>query len=180
MPLGAARFGLLGGVADLGKLELIETQTISSGSTLDFTDLGSYNVLFATGNNIETASSNTPVSIRVSNDGGSTFEATNYQYALQSGTTSGSFNEARSTSTTSMPYFTSDSANKNRGAYCYMYNLQDSAKYSFFTHQSIEEANMMFGSAVYAVAETINAIRFLTTNTNAWTGTVSLYGIAES
>ena len=30
MPLGAARFGLLGGVADLGKLELIETQTVSS------------------------------------------------------------------------------------------------------------------------------------------------------
>ena len=27
MPLGAARFGLLGGVADLASLELIETQT---------------------------------------------------------------------------------------------------------------------------------------------------------
>ena len=38
MPLGAARFGLLGGVADLGKLELIETQTVSSATAyLDFT-----------------------------------------------------------------------------------------------------------------------------------------------
>jgi hypothetical protein len=36
MPLGAARFGLLGGVADLGKLELIETQA-SNDSALDFT-----------------------------------------------------------------------------------------------------------------------------------------------
>jgi len=162
-----------------GSLELIEEQTISSGSTLDFTNLKNYDVLFAQGINIETASSSTPISIRVSNDGGSTFEATNYQYALQSGTTSGSFNEARSTSTTSIPYFTSDSANQNRNAYCYLYNLQNSSKYSFFTYQSMEQANMIFGGGVYAVAETINAIRFLTTNSNAWTGTIKLYGVKQ-
>ena len=162
-----------------GSLELIEEQTISSGSTLDFTNLKNYDVLFAQGINIETSSSSTPISIRVSNDGGSTFEATNYQYALQYGSPTGSFGEAKSTSTTSIPYFTSDSANKNRGAYCYMYNLQDSAKYSFFTYQSMEENNMMFGGGVYAVAETINAIRFLTTNSNAWTGTIKLYGVKQ-
>ena len=39
MPLGAARFGLLGGVADLGKLELIETQTVTSVTNIDFTDI---------------------------------------------------------------------------------------------------------------------------------------------
>jgi len=39
MPLGAARFGLLGGVADLGKLELISTSTITDGSALVLTDL---------------------------------------------------------------------------------------------------------------------------------------------
>jgi hypothetical protein len=45
MPLGAARFGLLGGIADLGKLELIETQTISSAFA-DFTSIqeSTYNV----------------------------------------------------------------------------------------------------------------------------------------
>ena len=47
MPLGAARFGLLGGVADLGKLELIETQTVSGTvSEVDFTSIqeSTYNV----------------------------------------------------------------------------------------------------------------------------------------
>ena len=40
MPLGAGRFGLLGGVADLGKLELIQTQTISSSTAnMNFIDI---------------------------------------------------------------------------------------------------------------------------------------------
>ena len=37
MPLGAARFGLSG--ADLGKLELIETQTVSGVSAINFTSI---------------------------------------------------------------------------------------------------------------------------------------------
>ena len=36
MPIGQAKFGLLGGVVDPGKLELLQTQTISS-ETADFT-----------------------------------------------------------------------------------------------------------------------------------------------
>jgi len=54
MPLGAARFGL-GGVTDLGKLELIETQTFTSGSTVDFLTLNenTYNVHFVTFNNVQ-------------------------------------------------------------------------------------------------------------------------------
>ena len=57
MPLGAARFGLLGGVADLGKLELIETQTYSSGvSYIDFTSINgtNYNVHFLTFDGLST------------------------------------------------------------------------------------------------------------------------------
>ena len=49
MPIGQAKFGLLGGVADPGKLELIETQTASADSSVDFTDIKEdiYNVHFA-------------------------------------------------------------------------------------------------------------------------------------
>ena len=48
MPLGAARFGLSG--ADLGKLELIQTQTFTTTLNVDFTsiDESTYNVHFAT------------------------------------------------------------------------------------------------------------------------------------
>ena len=35
---------------------------------------------------------------------------------------------------------------------------------------------MTYGGSTYVTADTINAIQVLTTNTNAWTGTVSLYG----
>src|SRR6056300_2012916 len=95
MPLGAARFGLLGGVADLGKLELIETQTISS-SFADFESLGSYNVHLFTFNNV-VPSSATNIGLRVSNDGGTSYLATGYQYAWQRGYPS-TFTELKSTS----------------------------------------------------------------------------------
>ena len=51
MPIGQAKFGLLGGVPDLGKLELIETKIHSSDvPEVDFTDIKEdiYNVHFMT------------------------------------------------------------------------------------------------------------------------------------
>ena len=63
MPLGSARFGLLGGVLDLGKLELIETQTYSSATAnIDFTsiDESKYNVHFMTFNNVITSGGASP------------------------------------------------------------------------------------------------------------------------
>ena len=187
MPLGAARFGLLGGVADLGKLELIETQTVSSGTTADFLDLGSYNVHFLTYNNLQ-SSSTTELQIRVSNDSGSTFESTNYQYALQYMNAGGTFSEARSTSYTSLRLGNRVGNNRAGNGYAYLYNLSDSSKYSFSTSQSASQdtdaganGRFQFGSSVYTVAETIDAIRcFIAAGAFNETGTISLYGIAES
>ena len=163
-----------------GQLELIQTQTISSGSTLDFTDIKEdiYNVHFLTGNDIESTFANTAISIRLSNDNGSTFESSNYQYALQYMGVTGLFGESKSTTASEMR-FMSDSANENKGGFSYLYNLGDNTKYSFGTNQAMEHTYAQFSSSVYTVAETINAIRILTPNTNAWTGTVSLYGIKE-
>ena len=161
-----------------GQLELIQTQTISSGSTLAFTNIKQniYNVHFATLNNIESSSSSTAVNIRFSNDGGSSYEAgTNYQRAAQYGGSVGN-GESKSTGTSAISILP-DSANQNKGGYCYFYNLGDSTKYSFVTFHGIEQDYYRFGSGVYDTAETIDAIQFLTTNSNAWTGTISLYGI---
>ena len=163
-----------------GQLELIETQTLTSGNTLDFTDIKQdiYNVHFLTGNDIESAFANTAISIRLSNDNGSTFESSNYQYALQYMGVNGVFGESRSTTASEMR-FMSDSANENKGGYSYLYNL-GSSKYSFATSHAMEHTYAQFSSSVYTVAETINAIRILTPNSNAWTGTISLYGIRYS
>jgi len=188
MPLGAARFGLLGGVADLGKLELIETQTVSSVSQVDFTSIqeSTYNVHFMTMNNL-VCSSDAGIEGRFSNDGGSTFESSNYQYAIQyeqsAGTTNG---EIKSTSASVFTRLAAVGATSNEvgNGYIYFYNLGDSSKYSFLTMQS-SSVNFLsyfltyFGSQLYAVAETINAIRIFP-NAGTFSGTISLYGIAES
>ena len=193
MPLGAARFGLSG--ADLGKLELIETQTVSGASTFTFTNLkeSTYNVHFMTGiiHFDGTDNTNYDTYIRVSNDGGSTYESgANYQYAyVNAKAESTSFNERTDTAATFFRFEgTADRAACSLNFYCYFYNLGDSSKYSYMTFQQsaivfsggIELARFRFGSEVYDVAETINALQFSNNGANFDTDTVvSLYGIKE-
>ena len=163
-----------------GSLELIQSQTISSGSTLNFTSIKEsvYDVHFVLGKNMESSSSNTAVKIRLSNDGGSSYEAgTSYQRAAQYGGSIGN-GQSKSTGDSVLP-FTSDTANQNKNGYCYLYNLGNSSKYSFSTYQSMEDSYYQSGGGVYTTAETINAIQFLTTNSNAWTGTIEIYGIKQ-
>ena len=187
MPLGASRFGLLGGVADLGKLELIETQTISS-ATANFTslDVSTYNVHLFTMSDL-VVTTQTEFGIRVSDDGGSTYETSNYEFANQRGLASGSFAERKSQSQASIRLggdVTTDTNSVFNG-YVYMYNAGDSGKYTFFTsHNTFMSGTTQafeFGSGVYEVASTINAIQFGQQILNPFSsGTISAYGISES
>jgi len=161
-----------------GSLEHIQTQTISSGSTMAFTSIKEslYDTHILQATNCESSSANTSIAVRLSNDGGSSYEAgTSYHIALQYGSTSGSFGQVRSTGTSYMQ-FLSDTANANRGGYMYLFNLGDSTMYSNSSYVQMETPTMSYGGSTYVTADTINAIQVLTTNTNAWTGTVSLYG----
>jgi hypothetical protein len=188
MPLGAARFGLLGGVADLGKLELIETQTITTTTAnVDFTNLGSYNVHFLTYNNAKPDTDAVTLILRSSNDGGSTFETTNYQFAAQWGITDATFGEGKNTTANNYnsQNQVGNATNETGSGYFYLYNFLDSSKYNFVTYQSMgfnqnAKGRMAFGSAVHTVAETHNAIRLLFSSGNFENVDVSLYGIAES
>ena len=186
MPLGAARFGLLGGAVDLASLELIETKTItSSTSAIDFTDIKEdiYNVHFVTVSNFTASASGNYVQSRLSNNGGSSFISSSYQYAHQYGSTTGTFGESKSTNNTWFQYHT-DRGTGNAGSYAYFYNLGDSTKYSFSTVQTIgigAQDYMFFGSSVLPTAETHNAIRFMPSSTGTIDNIdISLYGIAES
>ena len=163
-----------------GSLEHIETQTISSGSTMAFTSIKEsvYDIHCLLGKNIESSSANTSISVRLSNDGGSSYENTNYQLALQYIPTSGTAGTVGNSSATYME-FTSDTANNNRASCMYLYNLGNSSTSSYSTFQQMETGVLSYGGSVYSPAETINAIQVLTTNTNAWTGTVELYGIKQ-
>jgi len=188
MPLGAARFGLLGGVADLGKLELIETQTVTTSTAyVDFLDLGNYNVHFLTSNNFSSTVDAEVLVPYLSNNGGTSFINSGYQQAGQVGDANGNFSESRSTSSPSLAVLgkSGTGSNEHSGSYAYFYNLLDSSKYSFMTsHQiawnDIPEAEFRFYSAVLPTAETHNAIRLTGGLGNIATLDVSLYGIAES
>ena len=185
MPIGQAKFGLLGGVADLGKLELIETQTASADSSVDFINLAtnSYNVYFVTVNDLQTSATSQAI-LRFSNNNGSSFIASGYQYATQNGNTAGTFIEDKSTSKEQINtgLLSDTSTGSSANGYFYFYNLLDSSKYSFttlhnFASYSVERFN--FGSGVLPTAETHNAFQIAPSAGNI-SATISLYGIAES
>ena len=188
MPLGAARFGLLGGVADLGKLELIETQTASNDSALDFTSIqeSTYNVHFMTVSNFQPASDNHYIAYRLY-ESGVLETAAVYQQARQFGIATGTFGESRSTGVdeVTVSHATGTDNEETNNCYIYFYNL-GAPKYSFSTsHSSGVSAGGTFGfefaSAVLPQTSTVDGIRILTDQgSNMEHATVSLYGIAES
>ena len=186
MPLGAARFGLLGGV-DPGKLELIETQTATSGSadimTVNFESIqeSKYNVHFLT---FSEGQSNgyQYLSLRFGND--STYTTSGYQYARQQMLNT-TFAEDRSTSQSTIRI--GSYVYRGENAYAYIYNIGDSSKHTFVTsHMVGNAANRVgcassFGSGVLPTASSFNNIQILRTNSVGWYGfKASLYGIAES
>ena len=190
MPLGAGRFGLLGGVADLGKLELIETQTASADSSLDFTsiDESTYNVHFLTYNDLFNSTNDKGFGIRLY-ESGVLETASVYQYAHQDCTASGSFSENRSTGASQWQFANNTKigtyARSRANGYFYFYNLGDSSKYSFATDHSTglnnsNAGDTRFGGWVLPKASTVDGIQVFGFDAGNITGTFSLYGIAES
>jgi len=194
MPLGAARFGLLGGVADLGKLELIETQTVSGAvAEVDFTSIqeSTYNVHFLTANNVQFASTGIAnLGIRFFNSG--VIDTAGYQVAYLRMTATGTFTETKSTNLSHLRINTnaggvSDNADGSVSGYSYFYNLGDSSKYSFqTTHSTLinYDGNYAsnFGSGVSPETTVVDGIRLYNSASanNIVSGVFSLYGIAES
>ena len=171
-----------------GELQLIETQTITSAvEYIDFTTLQEnvYDVHFLTWNNVHPQSDSKVLTLRLSDDGGTSYETSNYDYAFMNINATGSFNDTKSTSGTFMYCSTSVGTGTGESAngYCYLYNLGDSTKYSFNTfHNSDLQAapvfQNFFGSQVYHQTSIINAFRLGTSDgSSTFTGDFSLYGI---
>ena len=188
MPLGSARFGL--GGADLGKLELIQTQTVSGVSSVTFTNIdeATYNVHLLTFNDLDLSDDQENLNIQFSNDGGSSFESSNYRWVHQrqiEGT--GGLNVSSNSATKiEINRLLGNATNETQNGYIYFYNLGDSSKLSFTnSHTTGLYFNghyiANFGGGVYGVAETINAIFFQDSGSGGtFSATMSLYGIKES
>tara|TARA_R100000329_G_C7584773_1_gene207283 strand:+ start:205 stop:849 length:645 start_codon:yes stop_codon:yes gene_type:complete len=173
--------------SESGQLELIQTQSFSSGnSALDFTAIKEteYDIHFFVYNNIVFSSGqvNKYFAMKLSNDNGSSFITTNYDYGLYYG--GSSFGDVRGTGES---YFTrlaySDSGAEMSG-YGYIYNAGKASKYTFATlHSALNREDssfqyFYFGNAVHHNAEVINGFRFYEpTGTTFESGSISLYGI---
>ena len=167
-----------------GSLELIEEQTVSSVSQVDFTDLKNYDVHYVSVSNFAVVTTDNTLGMRFSNDNGTTFETSNYQQAIQQGESNGQVFESKTTSGTGLTAtcVTGDESYKSGNSYLYLYNLLNSSKYSFETMHSIsvrESANFeyRFGGGAYTVAETINAIRFYSAST--FSANIKLFGVKQ-
>ena len=186
MPLGAARFGL-GGV-DLGKLELIQTQTASGTATLlDFTNIKEdiYNVHFLSFSNVNATVDTRPMYVRLA-ESGVLETASVYQYAEQYIYTHTS-GEQKSTGQ-SFFYLnnnTGTGTSEVANGYFYFYNFGDSSKYSFATKQIAQRDNdgnfaTFLSSIVLPQASTVDGFRIFVPTSGNLNGTFSLYGIKES
>jgi len=173
-----------------GSLELIAEQTVSASSTVDFTSIqeSKYAVHLLQYNDLQhNHTSGLYTEIRLSNDSGSTFENSNYQRAVQYMGINGTFGESKSTSADRFSILAFTQANNPMTGYVYFYNLGDSSKYSFITHQNavnLESSTVgwsYFGGQVYTVAETINAIRVMNNGSsiNFTSGNIKLYGVKQ-
>ncbi len=174
-----------------GSLELIEEQTVSgTPTTINFTTLKEdiYDVHFMTYSNMH-GQSGTPqdMGVRVSNDGGSSYEASNYAFANLDGRTNGTFSEVRDTSSNRFMIAPDldNETNASLNGYIYFYNLGDSSKYSFvtdmnFIFQSAVGGRFRWGGSVYYVAETINALALITSVGGGFSaGNVKLFGVKQ-
>tara|TARA_R100000655_G_scaffold52722_2_gene90578 strand:+ start:70 stop:699 length:630 start_codon:yes stop_codon:yes gene_type:complete len=170
-----------------GQLELIETKTITSAvSTVDFDDLGNYNVHFLTINDGYNTTNGKGIAIRLY-ESGVLESSTVYQLAGQDCTPS-FFAEDRGTTKNAFRFGNNTSTSdtqSNINGYLYFYNFLDSAKYSFVTQHftgwsNSSEVQASFGSNVLPQASSVNKFQIMAYDVGTFTGSFSLYGIRYS
>jgi hypothetical protein len=172
---------------DFGKLELIETKTISSASSAIFPSIqeSTYNVHFLTINDCQVSTDNTALVMRFFENGVEETAAV-YQRAQFIIDSSGANADFRSTADTALYniWNIGNATGESGNCYIYLYNLGDSSKYSFVTGQeihisSVPYARTSFGSGVLPQASTVDQIKLFPV-AGTFSATASLYGIAES
>ena len=173
---------------DLGKLELIETQTITSSTAqIDFTDLGTgYNVHFITINNFQPATDAQDLNFRVLVGGSVQTGASDYARAFNINYSNGTNSEDRDPDLDRLRLIPEigTSTGELANGYLYMYNALDSSKYTFFTQHSTFISRdphyaTTFGSGSYLQSNTLSGIRFYMSFGNINETEISIYGIKE-
>ena len=175
---------------NFGQLELIQTQTTSAVTSVDFTNIKEdiYNVHFMTLTNFGFFEQSQNMGFRFfEND---VLESDSvYHYAFQANEVGGTTGEVKATNSNLIRLDQTGSQGITLNSYAYFYSLGDSTKYSLTTYHSMVErissgsyatsTGSKFGGGLLPQASTVNGIRVLTTGSNnlSNTFTISLYGI---
>ena len=173
-----------------GSLELIEEQNVSAVSSVDFTSIkeNAYDVHLLQWSGIYLVSSTANyLEIRLSNNGGTSYINSGYQYATQYFGTNGSFGEIKSTSADAIEKISISATSGQeyaQNSYVYLYNLGNSSKFSFVTFHSFSSNTSTtnwgyFGGGVQPTAEVHNAIKVFSDAGTDFSGTVKLYGVKQ-
>ena len=164
-----------------GSLELIEEQTFSTSSAVEFTDIKEniYDVHLLQFTGIE-GSTSINGGLRFY-ESGVLETASVYQDASTFGTSGGLFLDIKSTARDNI-YFHNYGTEQKTGGYAYIYNAGNSSKYTFTTYQSNQAFNssmtFYFGGGVLPQASIVDGIR-LYASTGTLTGTAKLYGVKQ-
>tara|TARA_R110000751_G_scaffold140556_2_gene244259 strand:- start:1430 stop:2008 length:579 start_codon:yes stop_codon:yes gene_type:complete len=179
-------FGASAALLDPGRLQLIQTQSISLASTFSFDtlqeDVYSVHMMKVSGYQPQTDDRHLTIQFKV---GGSTITATDYQYAMQENGTAASENKSANDSRIYLGYNCSVAADETTNGTIFIYNAGDSAKFTFLTSQFMmldfnPYPQVNFSSGVYEVANVVNGLQFQTSGGNLEHGKFALYGIAGS
>jgi len=160
-----------------GSLELIEEQTADgTTATIDFLDIKEnvYDVHLLTYNNVGTTGTDYDLILIRLYESGVLESGSVYQWANQRIRANGGTNEYKSTVSSSLPPVNNGISNQSIEAinsYIYLYNLGNSAKYSFLTWQtaqipSYSESQVFstnFGGGTLPQASVVDGIRLYNT-----------------
>ena len=171
---------------NFGQLEFIETITLSSVSSANFNNLGTFNTHLMTLNNIQnTTDIGRPILRYIEN--GVVESAGNYQFAnFQLDSTGSSAESKNSWSTSALLCINNGSGtNEKSNAYTIIYNAIDSTKFTYNTvHSSgiIGSSNpfkMWYGSCVLEQRTSVTGFN-ISVSSGTLTGQISLYGLRFS
>ena len=171
-----------------GSLELIEEQTVSSVSTVDFTSIKEniYDVHYMQVSNLQISDSGSnQVKIRFY-ESGVLETASVYRYSYQRGDSNNAFGEEKLPTASNLLQFRnfgSADSNASASGYSYFYNLGNNAKYSFQTmHSSYldnsSNAEFCFGGGALPQASTVDGIQ-LVSAAGTISATIKLYGVKQ-
>ena len=168
----------------VGTLELIQTQSVSGVSAVDFTSIkeSKYDIHFLTWEDFDYSYDGTRLIMQFY-ESGVLETASVYQYATQHGDSGGTFSEQKSTGDSDLRIGggTGNDTNEKANGYVYIYNAGNSSKYTFITTQNLDFQNTVFrfefGGGVLPQASTVDGFKLKMHDTGTFSGTASLYGI---